>query len=67
VAGNLLQHAEKWAKEHGAKSIYLGTTERFHAAHRFYRKNGYGEVTWSVLPEDFPVMFVDKLFFAKAL
>ncbi|HEY6530220.1 MAG TPA: GNAT family N-acetyltransferase [Cellvibrionaceae bacterium] len=68
VAKNLLVYAEKWALiQKKATAIYLGTTERFVAAHKFYRKNGYIELDESMLPTSFPVMFVDKLFFTKAL
>ncbi len=63
----LLQSAERWALAQGASSIYLGTTERFLAAHRFYRKNNYQEVAVAELPPAFPVMAVDKLFFRKDL
>ena len=68
IAKNLLAHAEKWALiQKKATAIYLGTTERFIAAHKFYRKNGYIELEKAMLPTSFPVMFVDKLFFMKAL
>lgn len=67
MAGKLLSVAENWARAECAKAIYLGTTERFHAAHRFYCKNDYIELTQNMLPEGFPVMFVDKIFFGKIL
>ncbi|MES2673320.1 MAG: GNAT family N-acetyltransferase [Pseudomonadota bacterium] len=67
IAGKLLKRAENWATAKCAKGIYLGTTERFHAAHRFYRKNDYIEVTQNMLPKGFPIMFVDILFFGKML
>jgi GNAT superfamily N-acetyltransferase len=68
VAKNLLVYAEKWALlQKKATAIYLGTTERFIAAHKFYRKNGYIELEENMLPNSFPVMSVDKLFFMKAL
>ncbi|MET1255362.1 GNAT family N-acetyltransferase [Aliikangiella maris] len=47
--------------------IYLGTTEKFLAAHQFYRKHGYAEINRELLPQGFPIMQVDKLFFMKKL
>lgn len=68
VAKSLLMCAEKWALlQREAAEIYLGTTERFIAAHKFYQKNGYIELERTMLPSSFPIMFVDKLFFMKAL
>ncbi len=68
VAKNLLLYAEKWALlQRETAEIYLGTTERFIAAHKFYRKNGYIELDKTMLPISFPIMCVDKLFFMKAL
>lgn len=68
IAKSLLSFAEEWAlHQKKATAIYLGTTERFLAAHKFYRKNGYVEIPSSSLPGAFPIMFVDKLFFMKSL
>lgn len=67
IAKSLLSQAEDWARQKGASTIYLGTTERFIAAHHFYRKNGYAALTPAELPPSFPIMFVDKLFFYKLL
>ncbi|MEW4369698.1 GNAT family N-acetyltransferase [Paenibacillus kandeliae] len=59
----LLQQAIQWAEDKQITDIYLGTTPQFLAAHRFYEKNGFVEVTESQLPESFPVMKVDKKFY----
>ena len=67
IAKRLLGYAESWAKEQGGQAIYLGTTEHFLAAHKFYRKSGYEKIAKNTLPESFPVMSVDKLFFRKSL
>lgn len=66
VASALLRYAESWALDRGAGAIYLGTTDRFLSAHRFYRKNNYRELPKSNLPESFPLMSVDTLFFVKS-
>jgi predicted N-acetyltransferase YhbS len=47
--------------------IYLGTTDRFLAAHRFYAKSGFREIRASELPASFPRMAVDTRFFAISL
>jgi RimJ/RimL family protein N-acetyltransferase len=63
TASLLLNNAIKWAKEKSIKSIYLGTTPQFLAAHRFYEKNGFKSVEVTDLPGKFPVMKVDKIFY----
>jgi N-acetylglutamate synthase-like GNAT family acetyltransferase len=44
-------------------AVWLGTTEKFLAAHRFYEKNGFERVTPETLPETFPRMHVDTRFY----
>ncbi|MEK5185005.1 GNAT family N-acetyltransferase [Solibacillus sp. FSL W7-1324] len=63
TASLLLNTAIEWAKEHSVKVIYLGTTPQFLAAHRFYEKNGFTRIDPTELPESFPVLQVDKLFY----
>ncbi|MGC8495130.1 MAG: GNAT family N-acetyltransferase [Syntrophobacteraceae bacterium] len=63
VALALLRTAKRWAKERKTKSIYLGTTAQFHAAHRFYEKNGFAEISQNELPPAFPIMAVDTKFY----
>jgi N-acetylglutamate synthase-like GNAT family acetyltransferase len=59
LLGTLLDHAQK----HGLKTIYLGTTEKFLAAHRFYEKSGFELIEPNSLPAAFPRMAVDKRFY----
>ncbi len=61
----LLRHALDWAKSNLTRSIYLGTTAEFLAAHKFYEKNGFLEVSKNTLPESFPVMSVDTKFYVR--
>ncbi|PEL14211.1 GNAT family N-acetyltransferase [Bacillus sp. AFS017336] len=63
TASLLLNNAIKWAEEKSIKAIYLGTTPQFLAAHRFYEKNGFTSLEHTDLPENFPVMKVDKKFY----
>lgn len=61
LLATLLDHA----REHGVREIFLGTTAKFLAAHRFYEKNGFAEIAQSALPPAFPVMAVDVKFYAR--
>ncbi len=63
VAHKLINEIFSWAKKQGINNIYLGTTEKFLAAHRFYGKHGFVEITKDQLPAAFPVMEVDKKFY----
>ncbi|MBY0216347.1 GNAT family N-acetyltransferase [Paenibacillus illinoisensis] len=63
VSRRLLHQAFQWAKEMAVHDIYLGTTQQFVAAHRFYEKNGFVSVTREALPDAFPVMKVDSKFY----
>ncbi len=63
VARRLLRVLLDWCKLHDVREIYLGTTAKFLAAHRFYEKNGFSEIKQSELPASFPVMTVDTMFY----
>lgn len=67
TASLLLATAISWAKERQVKAIYLGTTPQFLAAHRFYEKNGFMKVVPDDLPETFPLLPVDKMFYQLEL
>lgn len=63
----LLEKLIEWAKCHNFSKIYLGTTPQFLAAHSFYEKNGFKEISMDDLPAEFPVMDVDKKFYCYSL
>jgi N-acetylglutamate synthase-like GNAT family acetyltransferase len=63
TAQKLLEISLNWAMTRGIRTIYLGTTPQFLAAHRFYEKNGFKEVSKRDLPETFPIMKVDTKFY----
>jgi N-acetylglutamate synthase-like GNAT family acetyltransferase len=63
TASLLLKNAIDWATEKSVHSIYLGTTPQFLAAHRFYEKNGFESIEVTDLPQQFPVLAVDKRFY----
>lgn len=63
LLNGLLQHAQASK----IKDIFLGTTEKFLAAHRFYEKHGFNEVAVADLPSAFPLMAVDNKFYRLTL
>lgn len=67
VAKMLLQALLAWSSSKALREVYLGTTSKFLAAHRFYEKSGFEEVPRASLPESFPVMQVDSRFYRLAL
>ena len=67
VALALLNTLLNWAQLHKINEIYLGTTPKFLAAHRFYEKNGFNEIAKTSLPRAFPIMKVDTKFYKYEL
>jgi N-acetylglutamate synthase-like GNAT family acetyltransferase len=63
IAQRLLSEVLTWAGGHGLHEVTLGTTSKYHAAHRFYEKNGFKEIDQSDLPQNFPLMGVDSKFY----
>lgn len=63
VGQKLLATLLDWSRQRGITEIFLGTTEKFIAAQRFYEKNGFKEIQKQELPETFPVMEVDIKFY----
>ena len=67
VARRLLETLLTWCQSRGDGEVYLGTTAKFLAAHRFYEKNGFREIAQAELPSSFPIMLVDTKFYSRAL
>jgi N-acetylglutamate synthase-like GNAT family acetyltransferase len=63
VAQALLNTLLSWATEKELQEIFLGTTDQFHAAHRFYEKNHFQRVPVDSLPAAFSRMAVDSIFY----
>jgi N-acetylglutamate synthase-like GNAT family acetyltransferase len=63
AAHGLLDTLIAHARERGFRAIVLGTTEAFHAAHRFYEKSGFRRVEGATLPGTFPRMKGDTRFY----
>jgi N-acetylglutamate synthase-like GNAT family acetyltransferase len=67
VAARLLEQLVLSATAEHLRELYLGTTEKFVAAHRFYEKHGFNRVTPDELPKAFPRMSLDTRFYRRAL
>ena len=67
VAETLLQTLLESARAGGIDEVFLGTTEKFVAAHRFYEKQGFDQVPADRLPPRFPRMALDTRFYKLAL
>lgn len=67
VARRLLATLLAHARAAGVREIFLGTTAKFVAAHRFYEKNGFLPIAAAALPESFPRMDVDTRFYRLRL
>lgn len=67
AAQALLDTALAHARSQGLAAVWLGTTEAFKAAHRFYEKNGFDPVEAADLPASFPRMAVDTRFYRLTL
>ncbi len=63
----LLDTAIAHAQQTSIDEIYLGTTEKFLAAQRFYEKNNFVPIQKNELPIAFPVMGVDSKFYVLRL
>lgn len=51
------------AAARGVREIYLGTVDVYHAAHRFYEKQGFVEVSRAEVPDAVPLMDVDVRYY----
>ncbi|MDR3641863.1 MAG: GNAT family N-acetyltransferase [Humidesulfovibrio sp.] len=69
LAAALLETLAAWCAGPaiGIGALFLGTTDRFLAAHRFYEKHGFSHVAKACLPPSFPVMAVDTVFYTRRL
>lgn len=63
TAQKLFDTLIQWSKQNSLDEIYLGTLSQMLAAHSFYRRNGFVEIKKEELPEDFPLVHVDSMFF----
>lgn len=66
-ARKLLAALISHVRERSTKKIFLGTTDKFLGAHRFYEKNGFFRIPEADLPVHFPRMAVDTQFYVIKL
>ncbi len=62
-AKQLLDTVIDWSKKQDVNSIYLGTTFAFRAAHRFYEKHGFCEISRENMPSYCQPMDCDEKFY----
>lgn len=67
IAKKLLHALIEWSRLKDVKEIYLGTVASFHAAHKFYEKNGFVQIKKDALPATFPIMALDTKFYLYKL
>jgi GNAT superfamily N-acetyltransferase len=67
VGTKLLNHLIARARTGGVQDVFLGTSERFLAAHRFYEKNAFRRMAPESLPLAFPRMSLDTRFYHRTL
>jgi GNAT superfamily N-acetyltransferase len=63
----LMDEAFRWMVSKNVKEVILGTLDKFIAAQRFYRRNGFFEIAKENLPPNFPRMTLDNMFFIKSI
>ena len=63
IAQQLLNTLMLYCSEKDITYIYLGTTHRLKAAHRFYERNGFRPVDLEDLPTYFPRMMTNNVFY----
>jgi GNAT superfamily N-acetyltransferase len=63
VAQRLMDRLLTHARAQQVHNLMLGTTEHFHAAHRFYERNGFSEIARESLPSHWPRNSVDVKFY----
>jgi len=67
VGALLLDAATSWARNLGFRRMLLGTVDQFQAAQRFYQRNGFTVIARGDLPEHFPRMRLDTVFYQLVL
>jgi GNAT superfamily N-acetyltransferase len=63
IAQLLLDTLIVYCKQNHINAIYLGTVDMLKAAHRFYEKNGFTQLAKTALPQSFPLMGADTIFY----
>jgi ribosomal protein S18 acetylase RimI-like enzyme len=67
VGQRLLDALLAHARAQRIPRILLGTRPEMHAAHRFYERNGFARIDEAALPDGFPRMATDSVFYELGL
>lgn len=67
IAQRLLDILIDYSNDNHITDLYLGTVDQLKAAQRFYERNGFEGIERSALPDYFPVMPSDNLYYHLAL
>ncbi|SDI39563.1 GNAT family N-acetyltransferase [Chryseobacterium jejuense] len=63
IAQMLLETLISFCRENGIDELYLGTVSVLKAAQRFYERNDFTKIKKETLPERFPLMSADDIFY----
>ena len=63
IAQRLLEELLAFCYANKIQDVYLGTVEVLKAAQRFYERNGFNKIAVDALPEYFPRMAADDVFY----
>jgi len=67
IAQALLETLLTYCHDNNLNEVYLGTKDILQAACRFYERNGFKQVSMDSLPDYFPRMAVDNVFYGLDL
>jgi len=67
IAQELLNTLIRYSRHQQMQALYLGTVAQLKAAQRFYEKNGFTRIAAAALPDAFPKMPVDNIFYQLPL
>lgn len=65
VANDLAETALAWSSQNGLDLLFLGTTSLMTRADRFYERLGFESIPPYQLPDTFPRMAVDSIFYRR--
>jgi GNAT superfamily N-acetyltransferase len=63
VAQHLMETLLAYCAKTGISTVYLGTIHSMKAAHRFYERNGFRTIAKDDLPDYYPNMSTDNLYY----
>ncbi|MEO6685868.1 MAG: GNAT family N-acetyltransferase, partial [Dyadobacter sp.] len=63
TAQQLLDILIEYSKEKEIADLYLGTVDMLKAAHRFYEKNGFVKMKSEEMPDYFPRMMGENVYY----